>query len=84
MSDSISRTYFMNQKDFQENVESNPEFGKVYLNMDIGPNRISLSLSKQAGDKLYLISNTDHSDMSEYFKTLFNFQRRHGPWAQHN
>lgn len=64
----IEKTFFRNTSDIQKIAEENPEYTKIYINRFNNDGKLSLSLSKEHGDELYIVSNKDHEDLKLYFK----------------
>ena len=73
MFDDEEKTYFRLQNgsscDLEQMATENPEYTQIYINGVKEGNRIKLSLSKNAGDALYILSNRNYDDFRLYFSS---------------
>lgn len=60
--------YFYNMHDLENVLKEHPNYTKVYFKAVKEDGKLVLSLSKHAGDQLYLVSNKDYDDLEMYLK----------------
>lgn len=60
--------YFFNRDNLDEIIKKHPEYTKVYFTMKNKNGKAHLSLSRNIGDQLYLVSNRDYQDVNLYLK----------------
>ncbi|ELA42364.1 uncharacterized protein VICG_00462 [Vittaforma corneae ATCC 50505] len=61
-------TYFYNRDNLQDILKEHPEYIKVYFKATSNGDKTTLSLSKNSGDQLYLVSNRDYDDLKKYLR----------------
>lgn len=62
-------TYFNNgDTDLGSMAEKNPEYTKIYMNVSKDNGVTTITLSKDRGDILYILSSTSNEKYSDYFR----------------
>lgn len=71
VSDDEEKTHFLQQdgsgRSLEQIAAENPDYTRVYMNNAREGGKVRLSLSKGAGDVLYIVSNRNHDDLRLYF-----------------
>lgn len=72
------KTYFFGDEDFAQIAQENPDYTKIYVNIttedikcDFNTHLVKKSiikLSKDSGDILFAVSNTNYENIKDYFK----------------
>ncbi|KAM0681210.1 hypothetical protein GINT2_000406 [Glugoides intestinalis] len=62
------RVYFFNRDNLDDIIKEHPKYTKVYFRMKNENGKAHLSLSRDSGDQIYLVSNCDHQDLNLYLK----------------
>lgn len=60
-------TLFSNSGDLEKIASENPEYIRIYLNIERTGPRTRLWLTKRQGETLYAVSNRDYDDLKLYF-----------------
>lgn len=60
--------HFSTETSLAELADRNPDYTRIYMSTSRTGNTTSITLSKHAGDTLYILSDTDHERCSAYFQ----------------
>ncbi len=67
-------TYFYNRDNLQDILEKHPEYTKVYFKITNANGKMLLSLCRDTGDELYLVSNKRYDDLNLYLRKRMEIQ----------
>ena len=60
--------FFKASENLEKILEEHPNYTKIYFKKEIVDGKTYISLSKNSGDALYLVSNADHSNIKNYLR----------------